>query len=55
MKTDLYGRFFHGLLDRGVAFPPSQYEAFFLSLAHTDDDLKRIGDAVKEALEECAA
>ncbi|MCZ6794438.1 MAG: glutamate-1-semialdehyde 2,1-aminomutase [Planctomycetota bacterium] len=55
VNTDLYGRFFHGLLDRGVAFPPSQYEAFFLSLAHTDDDLKHIGEAVKGALEECAS
>ena len=55
VDTGRYGRFFHALLRRGVAFPPSQYEAFFLSLAHTGDDLDRIGEAVREALAECAA
>ncbi len=53
VRTDLYAKFFHGLLRRGVAFPPSQYEAFFLSLAHSDDDLKRIGEAVGDSLIEC--
>ncbi len=55
VRTDLYGKFFHALLARGVAFPPSQYEAFFLSLAHTDDDIDRIGEAIGAALEEVAA
>ncbi len=42
-----YGRFFHGLLDRGVYFPPSQMEAAFVSLAHSVEDL----DATVEAAE----
>jgi glutamate-1-semialdehyde 2,1-aminomutase len=33
--TRAYGKFFHGLLKRGVYFPPSQYEASFVSAAHT--------------------
>jgi len=34
--TELYARFFHGMLSRGVYFAPSQFEAGFLSAAHTD-------------------
>lgn len=35
----LYRRFFHGMLDRGIALAPGPYEALFPSLAHTDADL----------------
>ena len=34
-----YGRLFHALLDQGVYAPPSQFEAWFLSSAHTDKDV----------------
>ncbi len=34
-----YARYFHGLLERGVYVAPSQFEAAFVSLAHTPDDL----------------
>jgi len=37
----LYARMFHALLERGVYFPPSGYEALFPSLAHSDDDIDR--------------
>ena len=40
-----YARFFHGMLARGVYLPPSGYEAFFFSLAHSDDDLATTVDA----------
>ena len=36
-----YARFFHAMLDRGVFFGPSAYEAMFVSLAHSDADLDR--------------
>ncbi|RYE92152.1 MAG: glutamate-1-semialdehyde-2,1-aminomutase [Myxococcales bacterium] len=39
-----------GLLERGVYWPPSQFEAAFLSRAHTPDDMQRIIDASTEAL-----
>jgi glutamate-1-semialdehyde 2,1-aminomutase len=37
--TALYGRFFHAMLDRGVYFAPSQFEAGFLSTAHRPTDV----------------
>jgi len=45
-----YARFFHGLRDRGVMVPPSQFEAWFLSLAHTPDDVRQTVDAAALAL-----
>ncbi len=45
-----YARFFHGLLARGVMVPPSQFEAWFVSLAHTADDVRRTVDAAAAAL-----
>jgi len=45
-----YARFFHGLRDRGVMVPPSQFEAWFVSLAHTDEDVRRTVDAAAAAL-----
>jgi glutamate-1-semialdehyde 2,1-aminomutase len=39
--TAMYARFFHGMLDRGVYFAPSAFEAMFPSLAHTDADIAR--------------
>lgn len=40
-----YARFFHGLRSRGVMVPPSQFEAWFVSLAHTDADVRQTVDA----------
>jgi glutamate-1-semialdehyde 2,1-aminomutase len=41
-----YARLFHALLDRGVYFPPSGYEALFPSLAHSDADIDRTLEAL---------
>jgi glutamate-1-semialdehyde 2,1-aminomutase len=38
--TGLFGRYFGMMLDRGVYLAPSQFEAAFVSLAHTDDDIE---------------
>jgi glutamate-1-semialdehyde 2,1-aminomutase len=38
-NTELFGRFHRGMLDSGVWLPPSQFEAAFLSTAHTDEDI----------------
>ena len=35
--TELFAKFFHGMLDRGVYFAPSTFEAGFVSITHTDD------------------
>ncbi len=40
-----YARFFHHLLDRGVALPPSGYELWTLGTAHGDAELERVVDA----------
>ena len=37
--TERYGRFFHGMLEQGVYLAPSQFEAAFVSLAHTEGDI----------------
>ena len=34
-STELYAKFFHGMLDRGFMLPPAQFEAAFVSLAHS--------------------
>ena len=48
--TALYGRFFHAMLDRGFYFAPSQFEAAFLSLAHTEAEIDRTVEAADDAL-----
>jgi glutamate-1-semialdehyde 2,1-aminomutase len=45
-----FARFFHGCLERGVYFAPSQFEAGFLSLAHTDTDISRTADIAADVL-----
>lgn len=50
--TDRYARYFRGMLDRGFTLAPSQFEATFVGLAHTDEDLDRFAEAAAEALEE---
>ncbi len=45
-----YGTFFRAMLERGVSLAPSQFEAAFLSLAHTTDDVDVTIAAAREAL-----
>jgi glutamate-1-semialdehyde 2,1-aminomutase len=48
--TVRFGRFFGGMLRRGVYLPPSQFEAWFVSLAHSEEDIARTVEAAREAL-----
>jgi glutamate-1-semialdehyde 2,1-aminomutase len=48
--TAQFGRFFRGMLDRGVYLAPSQFEAAFLSAAHTEEDIRRTVEAAREVL-----
>ncbi|GAB4315128.1 MAG: glutamate-1-semialdehyde 2,1-aminomutase [Candidatus Sumerlaeia bacterium] len=50
--TKRYASYFHAMLERGIYLAPSQFEAAFLSLAHTDEDIERTIAANKDALEE---
>jgi glutamate-1-semialdehyde 2,1-aminomutase len=48
--TSRYARFFHGMLARGVFLAPSQFEAAFVSLAHTEADIEAAARAAAEVL-----
>jgi glutamate-1-semialdehyde 2,1-aminomutase len=48
--TARFGTFFRKLRDRGVFLPPSQFEAMFVSLAHTDEDVDQIVSEARVAL-----
>ena len=48
--TGAFGKFFRTLLERGIYFPPSQFEAAFLSLSHNDDDIAKTLEAAAQAL-----
>jgi glutamate-1-semialdehyde 2,1-aminomutase len=50
--TDAYAAFCRAMLDRGIYLPPSQFEAWFPSLAHTDAHVERTLSAAREALAE---
>ena len=45
-----HARFFHGMLENGVYLAPSQFEAGFISLAHTEEDIDRTIAAAEAAL-----
>src|SRR5688572_24914023 len=47
--TGLYARFFHAMLERGVYFPPAQFEAAFVSLAHSPGDVDATVSAARDA------
>jgi glutamate-1-semialdehyde 2,1-aminomutase len=48
--TAKFGKFFQAMLERGIFLPPSQYEALFVSAAHTDADISRTITAARESL-----
>ncbi len=42
-----FGEFFRWMLERGFCFPPSQFEAAFVSTAHTTEDIDRTAEAIR--------
>ena len=53
VDTSLFSRFFHAMLSEGIYWPPSQFEACFISLAHSDEDVRQtieIADKVLKSL-----
>jgi glutamate-1-semialdehyde 2,1-aminomutase len=48
--TERFNRFFHAMLDRGIYLPPSQFEAAFISAAHTESDIIQTVNAAARAL-----
>jgi len=47
---DLFGRYFNEMLNRGVYLPPSQFEALFVNLAHSEAEIEATVKANYEAL-----
>ena len=53
--TKAFGRFFHLMLERGIYLPPSQFEAGFVSLAHSKAEIERTINAARESFDVVAA
>jgi glutamate-1-semialdehyde 2,1-aminomutase len=54
-KSDerLFKRFFHGMLEKGVYFAPSMYEAGFISSAHEPHDVNKTQLAAEQVFADC--
>jgi glutamate-1-semialdehyde 2,1-aminomutase len=53
--VELFRRFFHAALDRGVYLAPSPFEACFMSAAHGDDEVADALEKMRDALEAAIA
>ena len=53
--TKTFSRYFHGMLDRGIYLPCSQFEANFVGMQHTPEDIDRTLSAAEAVLKEIAA
>jgi glutamate-1-semialdehyde 2,1-aminomutase len=53
--TAKFATYFHRMLERGIYLPPSQFEAMFLSLAHSVADIDATVNAARESLRDLAA
>lgn len=49
-NTETFARWFQGMLEQGIYLPPSQFEAAFVSLAHTDDQIEQAVAAARAVL-----
>ncbi len=52
LRHPRFGRFFRAMLERGIYLAPSQFEAAFLSAAHTEEDIRTTVEAAGEAFGE---
>lgn len=51
-NTEMYARYFWGMIHEGCYFAPSQFEAAFVSTAHTELDIEKTVEAVRKVLKE---
>jgi glutamate-1-semialdehyde 2,1-aminomutase len=49
-SAEIYARFHAGMLERGVYLPPSRFEALFVTAAHTEEHIDRVGEAARDVL-----
>lgn len=54
-NTEWFSKYFHGMLDRGIYLPCSQFEANFIGVEHMEDDINATLAAAREVLTEIAA
>lgn len=50
--TEVYAKYFTGMLERGILMPPAQFEGMFLSAAHTEENIQKTIDTSYEVLKE---
>jgi glutamate-1-semialdehyde 2,1-aminomutase len=48
--THAFGKFHRAMLEQGIYLPPSQYEAIFMSAAHTENDVQQTIAAAEQAI-----
>jgi len=53
-NADRYAAYFHAMLERGFYFAPSQFEAAFVSLAHTPEQIEACANAASESMKKVA-
>lgn len=53
-NVDLFKKFFHGMLEKGVAFGPSAYEASFVSAAHTPELIDQTIEIAEQVFQDLA-
>ncbi|MEW5804263.1 MAG: glutamate-1-semialdehyde 2,1-aminomutase [bacterium] len=51
---EMFARYFQGMLEEGIYLPPSQFEAIFVSLAHSDEDIRRTIAAAQKVFAQLA-
>ena len=47
--TDIFRKYFSAMLNEGIYLPPSQFESWFVSLAHTEDDMEKTIEASRKS------
>jgi glutamate-1-semialdehyde 2,1-aminomutase len=50
--TNKYAKYFHEMLNSGIYLPPAQFEALFVSLAHSEEDIQKTIDAHTKAIKQ---
>jgi glutamate-1-semialdehyde 2,1-aminomutase len=48
--TQMFARYFQGMIERGIYLPPSQFEALFISLAHSEAEIQATVTAASEVM-----
>jgi glutamate-1-semialdehyde 2,1-aminomutase len=50
-SDEMYNIYFDTMLENGIIVPPSKYEAHFISMAHTDEEMKKILEITEKAFD----